>query len=103
MSTISKNYYFDYFFKTSQFNTKIKKNVSFYNEVKVILIPSRKEIFYAKLCNELWFSEKDLIRFKIETFGEITEMRKKHPGINRTQVFKLLYQPNNISFNESNF
>ena len=96
-------YYSNYFLIGSQLNSIIKKSITFSTEVKVILIPSRKELFDANLYNELWWSKKDFIRFKIESFDEMTKMKKKHFGITREEVLKLLYQPGNISFNESNF
>lgn len=96
-------YYSNYFIMMSQSNSIIKKSVTFYTEVKVILIPSRKEIFAENLYNELWWSDEDFIRFKIESFDEMAEMQRKHFGITRKQVLKFLYQPGNISFDESNF
>lgn len=97
------SYYSNYFIMMSQLDSTMKKSVSFSSIVRVWLIPTRKELFAENLYNELWWSEKDFIRFKIESFDEMTKLKRKHPDINRYQILKLLYQPGNISFNESNF
>jgi hypothetical protein len=42
---------------------KHKKQVSFYNDVYLMLIPSIKDYQDANLCNDLWWSKNDLARF----------------------------------------
>lgn len=54
-------------------------------------------------CHVLWWSKKDATESKITAFDEINKLRKKHKEMTLKDAVKLLYQPNNISFNEANF
>jgi len=93
----------NYLLLMSQIDSTMKKSVSFSDMVSVILIPCRKELIDTHLSHELWWSNKDFIRFKTECFYEMNELKRKHPDITRQQVLKLLYQPRNITYDDSNF
>lgn len=93
----------NYLLLMPQLDFMLKKSVSFSNIVSVWLIPSRKELLNVNILQELWWSDKDFARFRIECFDEMLELKGKHPDISRRQILKLLYQPRNITYDESNF
>lgn len=93
----------NYLLLMSQIDSTIKKSVSFSNMVRVWFIPSRKELLNVNMLQELWWSDKDFARFRTECFDEMLELKEKHPDITRRQILKLLYQPRNITYDESNF
>jgi hypothetical protein len=41
--------------------------------------------------------------FRVQATKEIMELKKKHPFISIQDAQKLLYQPNNISYDKNNF
>jgi hypothetical protein len=88
----------NYLLLVSQLDSMMKKSVTFSNIVHLRLIPTRKEIVDADLLQELWWSTKDFIRFRIECFDEMTELKRKHPNITTREMLKLLYQPRNITY-----
>jgi hypothetical protein len=51
----------------------------------------------------LWWSAYELNDFKLQATKEIMELKQKHPFISLSDAQKLLYQPNNISYDEKNF
>jgi hypothetical protein len=93
----------NYLLLMSQIDSSMKKSVSFSAMVSVILIPSRKELFDTNLSHELWWSNKDFNKFRTDCLCEMIELKRKHPDITRRQMLKLLYQPRNIAYDESNF
>jgi len=97
------NYGSNYFLLMSELDSMIKKTVTFSSVVYLRLIPTRREIVEENLFDELWWSEKDFIQFRIETFDEMNELKQKHPNITRQEVLKLLYQPGNICYDKNNF
>jgi hypothetical protein len=82
---------------------KTIKKVTFSNIVSLHLIPSRQELIDANLLDDLWWDKQDCSRFYLESLVEMKELKEKHPDIKRNEILKLLYQPGNISYNESNF
>ena len=80
-----------------------KKNVSFSKTRHLLIIPTRQEIIENNLFDDLWWSNNDYTKFKIDAFDEMLELKQKHPNINRQQLLKLLYQPGNICYDKSNF
>ena len=93
----------NYLLLMSQLDFTMKKSVSFSNMVRVWMIPSRKELLDVNILQELWWSDKDFAQFRRECFDEMLELKAKHPDISRRQMLKLLYQPRNITYDESNF
>lgn len=80
----------------------IKKNkkITFSSVVNVKLIPFYHEIIHYP---SLWWTPSELMDFRIQSTKEMMELKQKHPYIALSDAQKLLYQPNNISFNENNF
>jgi len=83
------------------FCKKYKKKLKFNNVVNVILIPDITSIFDIK--NLLWWSENDLTNAVNNARNELFDLVNKNPSMTIIQAKKLLYQPNNISYNEENF
>jgi len=100
MNSLFSNSY--YLLMQNQIKKTIKK-VTFSNIVSLHLIPSRQEIIDENLLNDLWWDKQDCTRFYLEWLEEMRELKGKHPDITRNQILKLLYQPSNISYDESNF
>lgn len=77
-----------------------KKKIKFSNLVRVRMIP----FFYEdNQFSSLWWTPYELMDFRIHASREIMELTKKHPSICLLDAQKLLYQPNNISYDEKNF
>jgi hypothetical protein len=53
--------------------------------------------------DKLWWSEEDYSIAKDDARTEIIRLINIHKSILLKDVLKLLYQPNNISYNEENF
>jgi hypothetical protein len=81
-------------------NKKNNKKISFSTIVRVKLIPFYYEIIQYP---SLWWTPCELMDFRIQSSNEILELKQKHPFISIFDAQKLLYQPNNISFDEKNF
>lgn len=79
-----------------------KKKVSFNLFTEIIYIPK-----YEKHNNydheNLWWSDYEMQITRNRTRDEILTLLKKHVDMTLDQAKKLLYQPNNISFNSKNF
>ena len=75
-----------------------KKKVRF-NGFTIFLIPYTKD----GTSDELWWSEEDQFIAKVNAREEIIRLINIHKYITLKDVIKLLYQPNNISYNEDNF
>jgi hypothetical protein len=73
-----------------------KKKVLFKNMVRIFF-------FQTQNYKELWWSEKEMINTRIEALTEIERLMKMHPKMERKDALRLLYQPNNITYNPSNF
>ena len=59
-------------------NKSDNKQVNFKNEVKVVLIPDRKEFKNASLTNNLWYEYSDYLEFRR---SYISELEKKYHTI----------------------
>ena len=81
-------------------NNKSNKKIRFSNTVYVYLIPIYYEIpnYY-----DLWWSKNELLVIANEAFKEIRHLMELQPFIIIKDVQKLLYQPNNIQYDPSNF
>ena len=80
---------------SSTLNDKQIKKVTFNTVVNVILIPSRLD--YYTFLHELWWYESDYNSFYTSASQEIRDLVKKHPNITLKNARKLLYQPCEIS------
>jgi predicted double-glycine peptidase len=81
----------------------MKKQVSFHNITDVYLIPSHKDIEYKKTIHLLWWDNWDFEFAVEEQKKEITEIMLRNKGMRYKDAVKLLYQPNNIRYDPSNF
>jgi hypothetical protein len=79
---------------------ELSKNVKFNNIANLHLIPSRREINNRR---ELWWSTMDQSWARFTALQEIKDLRRKHPQMTLKQAVKLLYQPNNVSYDPANF
>ena len=80
------------------FNKYFKlKKVTFSNIDNIILIPSNNDYKEYKLIYELWYSEKDYIKFKNDFINEINILYKLYPTLNIEEV---KYKLNNVSNND---
>ena len=77
--------------------SKIKK-VRFTESNKIHLIPFENEYIF-----HIWYSENELLYFKKTAVKEILELIKRHDSMTYKDAIKLLYQPNNISYDMNNF
>jgi hypothetical protein len=77
---------------------KIKKinNVKFKNIVDVRIIPIHTD-------NNLWWSPEDMLKFRFECYREIVELLSYRKEMSYNDAMKLLYQPDNIRYDKSNF
>jgi len=78
----------------------MKKQVKFKNIVNVKLFPYCKND-YEKY--DLWWNNYDLNLAMNSSNNEIKRLMNIHPNMNKIQAIKLLYQPNNISYDSNNF
>jgi len=77
-----------------------KKKVTFDNIVNVYIIPS----FFTDLTREqLWWNRKDYCIAISSCNQEIKNLIAIHPNMDLKCAKKLLYQPNNISYDPNNF
>jgi len=79
------------------------KRVNFNTCIKIILIPDREFISSNNLTKYLWWDNDDLKMFRKESILEVKTLIDRNPSMKINDAFKLLYQPNNITFNEENF
>jgi hypothetical protein len=77
-----------------------KKKVSFNAKKYIHIIPYLTEYIGS---NELWWSPLEQEESKKSVFEEINRLRNIHPTINLRDALTLLYQPNNVTYNEKNF
>jgi hypothetical protein len=56
-----------------------------------------------ELISYLWWNEFDIYEASKLAFDEINTLLIRNPCMTYKQALKLLYQPNNISYNKCNF
>jgi hypothetical protein len=78
-------------------NNSSNKKVRFSTWVSVFPNPYFIEIPTKKY---LWWSESDKNDAQLTMIFEIRNLQKTHPSITVKQAMKLLYQPNNIIYDE---
>lgn len=78
---------------------KINKKKVTFNCVAIFLIPYTKD----RTEDVLWWSDEDHVIAKIAAREEIIRLINIHKSMLLRDALKLLYQPNNISYNEDNF
>ena len=76
------------------------KNIQFSKYIYIYLIPTCRELINYQ---NLWWTEDELINTRLIATKEIMELKNRLPFISMDDAKKLLYQPNNISYNENNF
>ena len=76
------------------------KQVRFSNFVDVFLIPQKEEL---KKHFDLWLSENDFATAHQTAIKDIKRLLEIHPCMRLCEAKKLLYQPNNIRYDPSNF
>lgn len=79
---------------------KKKKNIQFSKYIYIHLIPTYRELINYK---NLWWTEDELINCRVNASREIMELKNRLPSASMDDAKKLLYQPNNITYNEDNF
>ena len=79
---------------------KKKKNIQFSKYIYIYLIPTCRELINYK---NLWWTEDELINCRVNASREIMELKNRLPSASMDDAKKLLYQPNNITYNEDNF
>lgn len=78
----------------------VNKKVTFKNSIKIYLIQPYYELENYK---NLWWTHIDKIHCILNSNEEIYRLLTIHPCMEVHQAMKLLYQPNNISYNPDNF
>ena len=78
-----------------------KKRVMFDNIKKIYLL--YKNSIYNDEKQKLWWNDDDFSYAKKSANEEITRLLTIHPSMERKYALKLLYQPNNISYDPTNF
>jgi hypothetical protein len=91
-------YFIINFNNNKMINKKIKKKVRF-NGNTIFLIPYTKD----KTGDVLWWTTEDHSISKADAREEIIRLITIHKSMLLRDALKLLYQPNNISYNEDNF
>ena len=76
-----------------------KKKVRF-DKATIFIFECIKEEIINK---DLWWSKEDQVESRKSAFDEINRLRKIHKTISVRDALRLLYQPNNITYNENNF
>lgn len=76
------------------------KKVRFEKYINIKLIPVYYEI---ENYDTLWWNQIDIINNFTISYNEIIRLLKIHPFMEKKQAIKLLYQPNNISYDPNNF
>lgn len=77
-----------------------KKTVSFNTEKYIHIIPYLTEYISP---TELWWSQNEHTESIKSAFEEINRLKLIHKSIKLTDALRLLYQPNNITYNKNNF
>jgi hypothetical protein len=78
-----------------------KKRVMFDNIKKIYLL--YKNSIHNDEKQKLWWNDDDFSYAKQSANEEITRLLTIHPSMERKYALKLLYQPNNISYDPANF
>jgi len=78
---------------------KKNKKVIFSEKIELRFIPK----YETEMIYELWWNTFDKYNATVLAKIEINILLSRHPSMTYKQALKLLYQPNNISYNESNF
>uniref|UniRef100_A0A6C0IDF3 Uncharacterized protein n=1 Tax=viral metagenome TaxID=1070528 RepID=A0A6C0IDF3_9ZZZZ len=79
-----------------------KKRVMFKNIKRIYLFYSNN-IIYNNEKDNLWWNNDDYSYAIKSANEEITRLMSIHPSMERKYALKLLYQPNNISYDPANF
>ena len=84
-----------------------KNKVTFFHEVKLVLIPSKEEYRAAKLTNNLWFQDHEYASFKDEFSHEVRDFIQYHANnqnfMTTREAISMLYQPEDAQTSGNNF
>jgi len=75
-----------------------KKQVRF-NKATIYIYENIEE----KIKKDLWWSQEDHIESRRTALDDVNRLRCIHPTISLRDALRLLYQPNNVTYNEKNF
>jgi len=75
-----------------------KKKVRF-DKATIFLVSTIKD----ETTETLWWSVEEHAESRKSAFEEINNLRSIHKTMTMRDALKLLYQPNNITYNEANF
>jgi hypothetical protein len=78
-----------------------KKHVLFENIKKIYIL--YKNNIHNDVKRDLWWNDDDYLDAKKTANEEINRLMSIHPSMERKYALKLLYQPNNISYDPDNF
>jgi hypothetical protein len=78
-----------------------KKRVVFENIKKIYILYNNN--IHNDVKKDLWWNDDDFSYAKKTANDEINRLMTIHPSMERKYALKLLYQPNNISYNPENF
>ena len=78
-----------------------KKRVMFENIKKIYMLYNNN--IHNDVKKDLWWNDNDFLYAKKTANDEINRLMSIHPSMERKYALKLLYQPNNISYNPDNF
>jgi len=79
------------------------KKVKFNTIQRIVYIPDKKDMIYTLFHNDLWWSENDYQQFTQSSMIEITRLLQIHQNMSISDAKKLLYQPHNLRYDETNF
>jgi hypothetical protein len=79
--------------------TRIKKKVSFDLFTEIIYIPKYEKNY----LESLWWTDYEMSITRITSREELLKLLNQHAFMTLKQAKRLLYQPNNISYNSQNF
>jgi hypothetical protein len=78
-----------------------KKRVMFENIKKIYILYNNN--IHNDVKKDLWWNDNDFLFAKKTANDEINRLMTIHPSMERKYALKLLYQPNNISYDPDNF
>ena len=99
---------FDYLFELNN-NFKSKSKLTIFKKPKKVSFSQKKYVYILPYCNEkynnheLWWSPDELLDMRKKSFIDIQNLMNHNPLMEINDAKKLLFQPNNISYDIRNF
>jgi hypothetical protein len=78
-----------------------KKRVMFENIKKIYILFNNN--IHNDVKQDLWWNDNDFLYARKSANEEINRLMSIHPSMERKYALKLLFQPNNISYDPDNF